>query len=142
MRKTSDALDAGQDNKRAEEEFLAQNKSKEHVVTLPSGLQYKIIKGGNGKKATAEETVEVNNRGTLVNGTQFESTYDANQPATIEVSDSHVIAGLREALKLMPVGAKWQLVIPSRLAYGQRAAGKLIGPYSMLIYELELLAIK
>jgi FKBP-type peptidyl-prolyl cis-trans isomerase FklB len=77
-----------------------------------------------------------------VNGTQFESTYDAGKPATIEVSDPHVIAGLREALKLMPVGAKWQLFIPSRLAYGQRPSGKVIGPYSMLIYELELRAIK
>jgi FKBP-type peptidyl-prolyl cis-trans isomerase len=140
--KVSDQHIAGGNNKKAEEDFLAQNKTKPGVVTLPSGLQYKIIKDGNGKKPTAGDTVEVNYRGTLVDGTQFDNTYEAGQPATIKVSDPHVIAGLREALKLMPVGAKWQLFIPSRLAYGQRAAGKLIGPYSMLIYELELLAIK
>src|ERR1700758_2350614 len=100
------------------------------------------MKAGEGKKATAADTVEVNYRGTLVDGTQFENTYAAGQPASIKVADPHVIAGLREALKLMPVGAKWQLVIPSRLAYGQRPAGRVIGPYSMLIYELDLLAIK
>jgi FKBP-type peptidyl-prolyl cis-trans isomerase len=142
MNKTSDMLIEGQDNKKAEQEFLALNKSKEGVVTLPSGLQYKVINAGEGKKPGAEETVEVNYRGTLVNGTQFESTYDSGQPATIKVSDPHVIAGLREALKLMPVGAKWQLFIPSRLAYGQRPSGRVIGPYSMLIYEVDLLAIK
>jgi FKBP-type peptidyl-prolyl cis-trans isomerase len=140
--KVSDQHIAGGNNKKAEEDFLAQNKTKPGVVTLPSGLQYKIIKDGNGKKPTAGDTVEVNYRGTLVDGTQFDNTYEAGQPATIKVSDPHVIAGLREALKLMPVGAKWQLFIPSRLAYGQRGAGKLIGPYSMLVYELELLAIK
>ena len=142
VRRTSDLLIAGQDNKKAEEQFIAENKTKPGVVTLPSGLEYKIIKQGNGKKPTADDTVEVNYRGTLVDGTQFENTYDAGQPATISLSAQHVIAGLREALQLMPVGSKWQLFIPSRLAYGQRPAGKVIGPYSMLIYELELLAIK
>src|SRR5205809_7078808 len=92
VRKTSDALVAGDDNKKAEEELLARNKSMEGVVTLPSGLQYKIIKGGNGKKPAAGDTVEVNYRSTLVNGTQVESTYDAGKPATIKVADSHVIA--------------------------------------------------
>jgi FKBP-type peptidyl-prolyl cis-trans isomerase FklB len=140
--KTSDQLIAGQENKKAEEEFLAQNSSKSGIITLPSGLQYKVLKDGNGKKPTAEDTVEVNYRGTLVNGTQFENTQDDGQPVTIKVSNPHVIAGLREAVKLMPVGARWQLFIPSRLAYGQRPSGKFIGPYSMLIYELEILSIQ
>lgn len=142
VRKTSDLLVAGQENKQAEKDFVAQNKTKPGVVTLPSGLEYKIVKEGNGKKPTADDTVEVNYRGTLVDGTQFENTYDTGQPATISLSAQHVIAGLREALQLMPVGSKWQLFIPSRLAYGQRPAGKVIGPYSMLIYELELVATK
>jgi FKBP-type peptidyl-prolyl cis-trans isomerase len=141
-KKVGNMLDTGLANRKAQEDFIAQNKTKEGVVTLPSGLQYKIIKSANGKHPAAADTVEVHYRGTLVEGTQFESTYDAGKPATINVSDPHVIAGLREALRLMPVGAKWQLFIPSQLAYGQRAAGKLIGPYSMLIYEMELLAIK
>jgi len=142
VRKTSDMLVAGQDNKKNEEEFLAVNKTKEGVVALPSGLQYKIVKDAKGRKPTAEDTVEVNYRGTLADGTQFDSTYAAGHPSTIKVSDPHVIAGLREALKLMPLGAKWQLFIPSRLAYGQRPSGKQIGPYSLLVYDLELLEIK
>jgi FKBP-type peptidyl-prolyl cis-trans isomerase FklB len=140
--KVSRQLNAGLANKKAEEDFVAQNKTKEGVVTLPSGLQYKIIKDANGKRPSASDSVEVNYRGTLLDGTQFESTYDGGHPATIQVSDPHVIAGLREALKLMPVGAKWQFFIPAQLAYGQRASGKVVGPYSMLVYELELLAIK
>jgi FKBP-type peptidyl-prolyl cis-trans isomerase FklB len=142
VRRTSEQLIAGQENKKAEEEFLAANKAKKGVVVLPSGLQYKIIQDSDGKKAAGDDTVEVNYRGTLVDGTQFESTYEGGQPVTIRVSDPHVIAGLREALKLMPAGAKWQIFIPSRLAFGQRPAGRNIGPYSMLIYEMELLAIK
>jgi FKBP-type peptidyl-prolyl cis-trans isomerase FklB len=140
--KTSERLAAGLDNREKEQKFLAENKDKEGVVTLPSGLQYKIIKAGNGKKPTAEDTVEVHYRGTIVDGTVFENTYDAGQPKTMQLSEFSVIAGLKEALKLMPVGSKWQLFIPSRLAYGQRGAGRVIGPYSMLIYELELVAIK
>ncbi len=140
--KVSDQLNAGLANRKAEEEFVAQNKTREGVVTLPSGLQYKVLKDSNGKRPTAADTVEVNYRGTLVDGTQFDSTYDDGHPATIRVSDPHVIAGLREALKLMPVGAKWELFIPSRLAYGQRASGKVISSYSMLIYELEIVAVK
>jgi len=142
VRRTSDQLVAGQENKKAETEFLAQNKDKKGVVTLPSGLQYKVVSDGEGKKPGAADTVEVHCRGTLLNGTQFENTYNGGHPATIGVSDPHVIAGLREALKLMPVGAKWQLYVPSRLAYGQRPAGTVIGPYSMLVYEVELVGIK
>jgi FKBP-type peptidyl-prolyl cis-trans isomerase FklB len=142
VRKTSDRLLAGESNKKAEEQFLVENKSKEGVVTLPSGLQYKVIKDASGKKASGDDTVEINYRGTLIDGTQFDSSYEAGSPVTFRLSDGHVIAGLREALKLMPVGAKWQVFIPARLAYGQREAGRVIGPYSMLIYEIELLAIK
>jgi FKBP-type peptidyl-prolyl cis-trans isomerase len=142
IRRTSDQLVAGRDNRKSEEEFLAQNRNKTGVVTTPSGLQYMIIKNGTGIKPAGGDSVEVKYRGTLLDGTEFENTYESDQPATIRISDPHVIAGLREALKLMPVGARWKLFIPSRLAYGQRPAGKLIGPYSMLIYEMELVAIK
>jgi FKBP-type peptidyl-prolyl cis-trans isomerase len=139
VKRTSEQLLTGLDNRKAEEEFVTRNQGKEGVVTLPSGLQYKIIRGGMGKKPSAGDTVEVNYRGTLLDGTVFESTYEAGHPATIKVSDAHVIAGLREALKLMPAGASWEIYVPSRLAYGQRPAGKNIGPYSMLVYQLELL---
>ena len=141
VNRTSEQLLAGLDNRKAEEEFMAANQVKEGVVTLASGLQYRIIRDGRGKKPSAGDTVEVNYRGTLIDHTVFESTYDNGHPATIRVSDPHVIAGLREALKLMPTGAKWEIYIPSHLAYGQRPAGRSITPYSMLTYELELLRI-
>ncbi len=142
LKKAGDRLAAGQENKKAGEEFLAANKTREGVVSLPSGLQYKVIKEGAGVKPTKDDTVEVQYRGTLVNGTQFESTYAAGQPKTIEFSDPGVIAGLKEALQIMPVGSTWQLFIPSHLAYGQQGSGRFIGPYSTLILEIELLAIK
>lgn len=142
QKKAGDRLAAGQENKKAGEEFLATNKNREGVVSLPSGLQYKVINEGSGKKPTRDDTVEVQYRGALVNGAQFESTYAAGQPATIKFSDPGVIAGLKEALQLMPVGSKWQVFIPSQLAYGQQGSGRVIGPYSTLIYEIELLAIK
>jgi FKBP-type peptidyl-prolyl cis-trans isomerase len=142
VKKTGDKLSSGLDNKQREQDFLAANKQKEGIVALPSGLQYKVIQQGAGKKPAAADTVEVQYRGTLLDGTQFESTYGTGRPATIKLADIHVIAGLKEALKLMPVGAKWQLFIPSRLAYGQRGTGKLIGPYAMLTYELEMVGIK
>ncbi|MBV8207328.1 MAG: FKBP-type peptidyl-prolyl cis-trans isomerase [Acidobacteria bacterium] len=142
VRKTSDELVAGQENKKSEQNFLEQNKSREGVVTLPSGLQYKVLKLGEGKRPVATDTVELNYRGTLVDGTEFENTYKQGQPARMKVADPHVIAGLREALKLMQPGSEWQVFIPSHLAYGQRGAGKIIGPYSMLIYDIELVAIR
>jgi FKBP-type peptidyl-prolyl cis-trans isomerase len=120
--------------------FLAANKTKEGVVTLPSGLQYKIIKAGDGKKPVATDTVEVNYRGTLINGTEFDSSYKRGQPATFKVTD--VIPGWTEALQLMPVGSKWQVFIPSNLAYAARGAGGVIGPNSTLIFDVELLSIK
>lgn len=141
-KRTEAKLKAGEENKKEGEAFLADNKAKEGVVTLPSGLQYKVLRAGDGQKPTAQDTVEVHYRGTLVNGTQFESTYDGGQPETMQVSEGRIIAGLREALRLMPVGSKWQLFIPSQLAYGQRGSGRFIGPYATLIFELELLALK
>jgi FKBP-type peptidyl-prolyl cis-trans isomerase len=131
---------AGEENKKAGEAFLAQNKSKEGVVSLPSGLQYRILKAGDGKKPTEADTVECNYRGTLVNGTEFDSSYRRGQPATFGVTQ--VIPGWKEALQLMPVGSKWQLFVPPELAYGERGAGREIGPNATLIFEVELLAIK
>jgi len=130
-----------ENNKKEGEAFLAANKSKEGVVTLPSGLQYKILKQGTGPKPTAGDTVECNYRGTLINGTEFDSSYKRGQPATFPVSG--VIKGWTEALQLMPVGSKWQLFIPSNLAYGERGTpGGEIGPNATLIFEVELLSIQ
>jgi FKBP-type peptidyl-prolyl cis-trans isomerase FklB len=120
--------------------FLEANKTKEGVVTLPSGLQYKILKAGDGKKPTEADTVEVNYRGTLIDGTEFDSSYKRNQPATFPVKG--IIKGWAEALQLMPVGSRWQLFIPPQLGYGERGAGQAIGPNATLIFEVELLAIK
>ena len=133
MQQASDA------NKKEGDAFLAANKGKEGVVTLPSGLQYKILKEGTGPKPTASDTVVCNYRGTLVNGTEFDSSYKRGQPATFPVSG--VIKGWTEALQLMPVGSKWQLVIPPDLAYGERAPAE-IGPNSTLVFEVELLSIQ
>lgn len=131
---------AAENNKKAGEAFLADNKTKEGVVTLPSGLQYKILKAGEGKTPTDADTVECNYRGTLINGAEFDSSYRRGQPATFKVTG--VIPGWREALKLMPVGSKWQIFIPPQLAYGERGVGRDIGPNATLIFDLELLAIK
>ena len=122
------------------EAFLAANKSKEGVVTLPSGLQYKILTAGTGPKPTASDTVKCNYRGTLIDGKEFDSSYKSGQPATFGVGQ--VIKGWTEALQLMPVGSKWQLFIPSNLAYGERGAGSEIGPNATLIFEVELLSIE
>jgi FKBP-type peptidyl-prolyl cis-trans isomerase FklB len=132
--------EAGEENKKAGDAFLAANKSKDGVVALPSGLQYKILKEGTGAKPTASDTVECNYRGTLINGTEFDSSSKHGGPATFPVGG--VIKGWTEALQLMPVGSKWQLFIPSDLAYGERGAGGDIGPDETLIFEVELLSIK
>jgi FKBP-type peptidyl-prolyl cis-trans isomerase FklB len=121
-------------------EFLAANKAKDGVVTTASGLQYKIITAGTGPKPAATDTVVCNYRGTLINGTVFDSSYDRGKPLTIAVN--HVIPGWTEALQLMPVGSKWQLFIPSDLAYGPRSAGPNVGPNSTLIFDVELLSIQ
>jgi FKBP-type peptidyl-prolyl cis-trans isomerase len=130
----------GAANKKEGEAFLAGNKGKESIVTLPSGLEYKILKQGTGPKPTANDTVVCNYKGTLINGTEFDSSYKRGQPATFPVSG--VIKGWTEALQLMPVGSKWQLFIPSDLAYGDRGAGPDIGPDSTLIFEVELMSIE
>jgi FKBP-type peptidyl-prolyl cis-trans isomerase len=134
------AQQVGQANKKEGEEFLAANKGKPGVVTLPSGLEYKILKEGSGPKPTAADSVVCNYRGTLINGTEFDSSYKRGQPLTFPVSG--VIKGWTEALQLMPVGSKWQLFIPSDLAYGERGAGADIGPDATLIFEVELLSIQ
>src|SRR5436305_14617216 len=134
------AQQVGMSNKKEGEDFLAANKSKEGVVTLPSGLQYKILKEGTGPKPSTTDTVVCNYRGTLINGTEFDSSYKRGQPATFPVNG--VIKGWTEALQLMPVGSKWQLFIPPDLAYGQRGAGADIGPNATLIFEVELLSIQ
>jgi FKBP-type peptidyl-prolyl cis-trans isomerase FklB len=130
----------GKKNKDEGEAFLAENKKKEGIKTLPSGLQYKIIKAGAGKKPKLADTVTAQYRGTLINGTEFDSSYKRGQPATFKVSG--VIPGWTEALQLMEEGAKWQLFIPSNLAYGERGAGGLIGPNATLIFEVELVSIQ
>jgi len=133
--------EVGKKNKVDGETFLAENKKKEGVKTLPSGLQYKVIKAGTGKKPKADDTVTVNYRGTLINGTEFDSSYKRGQPATFPVSGG-IIAGWTEALKLMGEGAKWELFIPSNLAYGERGTSGIIGPNATLIFEIELVSIK
>lgn len=121
------------------EKFLEENKQKEGVVALRSGLQYKILKEGNGPKPKASDTVKCHYEGRLINGAIFDSSYKRNEPAEFPVSG--VIAGWVEALQLMPVGSKWQLYIPSELAYGSHGAGQSIGPNETLIFDVELLAI-
>jgi len=129
------------ENKKAGEAFLVANKTKEGVVTLPSGLQYKIIKEGTGPKPMAEDTVLCHYRGTLVDNTEFDSSYKRGEPLKIPVGG--VIKGWTEAIQLMPVGSKWQLYIPSDLAYGDRGApGSPIGPNSALIFDVELISIE
>jgi FKBP-type peptidyl-prolyl cis-trans isomerase len=131
---------AGQANQKEGEAFLAANKSKEGVVALPSGLQYKILKQGTGPMPTLNDSVVCNYRGTLINRTEFDSSYKRGEPATFPVNG--VIKGWTEALQLMPVGSKWQLFVPSALAYGDRGAGADIGPGATLIFEVELLSIQ
>jgi FKBP-type peptidyl-prolyl cis-trans isomerase FklB len=137
----AEAKVAADKNKAEGEAFLAANKAKDGVVTLPSGVQYKIITAGTGKKPLATETVVCQYRGTLIDGTEFDSSYKRNAPATFGVGQ--VIKGWTEVLQLMPVGSKWQVFIPSALAYGERGAPPAgIGPNTMLIFEIELVSIK
>lgn len=129
-----------QKNKEAGEKFLAENKTKPGVVALPSGLQYQILKEGNGPKPTAADKVKTHYHGTLIDGTVFDSSVERGQPISFPVGG--VIKGWTEALQLMPVGSKWRLFIPSDLAYGERQAGPKIGPNSALIFDVELLDIE
>ncbi len=127
-------------NKEAGEKFLAENAKKEGVVTTESGLQYKVIKAGKGAIPTKKSKVKVHYKGTLIDGTQFDSSYDRKEPVTFGVTE--VIKGWTEALQLMPVGSKWELYIPQDLAYGKRETGEHIKPYSALIFEVELIGIE
>lgn len=121
------------------EAFLAENAKKDGIQVTDSGLQYEIITEGTGDIPTAASTVRTHYRGTLIDGTEFDSSYNRGQPAEFPVGG--VIAGWTEALKLMPVGSKWKLYIPYQLAYGERGAGGSIGPYQALVFDIELLAI-
>lgn len=131
---------AADKNKADGQAFLEANKSKEGVKTTASGLQYKVITEGTGPKPTPNDTVVCNYRGTLIDGKEFDSSYKRGEAATFPIGG--VIKGWTEALQLMPVGSKWQLFIPSDLAYGERGAGAEIGPNSTLIFEVELISIK
>ncbi|HEU4552383.1 MAG TPA: FKBP-type peptidyl-prolyl cis-trans isomerase [Chitinophaga sp.] len=127
-------------NKEAGEKFLAENKTRPGVVTLPDGLQYLVLKEGTGPKPTAADKVKTHYHGTLIDGTVFDSSVDRGQPVSFPVGG--VIKGWTEALQLMPVGSKWRLFIPADLAYGDRQAGPKIGPGSTLIFDVELLEIE
>ena len=142
LRKKQEAMMAvlGESNKREGDAFLAANKSQEGVTTLPDGLQYKILRAGDGPKPGASDSVVCNYRGMLLNNKEFDSSYKRGQPATFPVGG--VIKGWTEALQLMPVGSKWQLFVPAELGYGAHGAGADIGPNSTLIFEIELISIQ
>ena len=140
VRQADSQKQLGEKNKKDGEVFLAANKAKEGVVTLPSGLQYRILKSGDGKRPTAGDTVVCHHRGTRIDGTEFDSSYKRNKPTTLPLR--HAIKGWREALQLMPVGSRWQLFIPAHLAYGARGARPSIGPNQVLVFEVELLSIE
>lgn len=130
---------AAEDNRKKGEAFLAENKTKEGVMILPSGLQYKVLKKGSGKKPQDGSTVEVAYRGVTLSGAEFDST-EPGKTASLKLPE--LIPGWREALTLMPTGSKWQIVIPPQLAYGARGAGTDIGPNETLMFEVELVAVK
>lgn len=131
---------AGEKNEKVGVEFLAANKKKEGVIETASGLQYKVLKAGSGDMAKATDTVVVHYKGTLINGTEFDSSYKRNEPTSFRVNQ--VIQGWQEALQLMNPGAKYQLAIPGKLAYGPRGGGSQIGPNETLLFDVELLEIK
>ncbi len=127
-------------NRISGEKFLEENKKKEGIVTLPSGLQYQIMKAGDGPKPASSDKVKTHYHGTLIDGTVFDSSVQRGEPITFPVTG--VIPGWIEALQLMPVGSKWKLFIPQNLAYGSRGSGPTIKPYSALVFEVELLGIE
>jgi len=131
---------AAQDNRNKEKEFLAANSKKDGIRQTDSGLQYKVIEAGDGKKPGPGAEVEVHYRGTLIDGTEFDSSYKRGESITLGLDN--VIKGWQEALAMMPVGSKWQIYVPSELAYGERGAGNTIGPNETLIFDIELLSIK
>ena len=139
QRMDAKAKEEGAANRKEGEAFLAANKGKEGVTTLPDGLQYKILKAGSGAKPSPTDTVTCNYRGTLLNGKEFDSSYKRGQPASFPLNG--VIKGWTEALQLMPVGSKWQLFIPADMAYGDHAPSAEIAPGDTLIFEVELISI-
>ena len=134
------AAEAGKAAKAAGEEFLAENAKKDGVVTLPSGLQYQVLKEGNGKKPSATDQVVCHYEGTLIDGTVFDSSYKRNEPATFGLNQ--VIAGWTEGVQLMSEGAKYRFFIPYNLAYGERGAGAQIPPFAALVFDVELIQVK
>jgi FKBP-type peptidyl-prolyl cis-trans isomerase FklB len=128
----------GEKNKKESEAFLAENKTKPGVITQPSGLQYKVIEEGRGQSPKSNDTVTVNYRGALIDGTEFDSSYQRGQPATFAANQ--VIKGWAEALQLMKDGAKWKLFIPPNLAYGEAGSGRKIGPGAALVFDVELIS--
>lgn len=134
------AAEAGKVAKAAGEVFLAENGKKDGVVTLPSGLQYQVLKEGNGKKPSATDQVVCHYEGTLIDGTVFDSSYQRNQPATFGLNQ--VIAGWTEGVQLMQEGAKYRFFIPYNLAYGERGAGAQIPPFAALVFDVELIEVK
>ncbi len=141
MEKQAEAMrQLGEKNRAEGEKFLAENAKKEGVKTLPSGLQYKVITPGTGKTPKATDTVVTQYRGMLIDGTEFDSSYKRGEPATFPVSG--VIPGWTEALQLMKEGAKWQIFVPPNLAYGERGAGREIGPNATLVFDVELISVK
>jgi FKBP-type peptidyl-prolyl cis-trans isomerase len=140
IKSMAERKEQGEANKKKGKEFLERNKTKEGVVTIESGLQYKILKKGTGASPKATDTVRCHYRGTTIDGKEFDSSYKRGEPATFPLN--RVIKGWTEGLQLMKEGGKWQFFIPSELAYGSRGAGRDIGPNEVLIFEIELLGIE
>ncbi len=140
QKRIKDREQLGINNKEAGEKFLAENRKKEGVVTLKSGVQYKVIEKGAGRKPKPTDKVVVHYRGTLIDGTEFDSSYKRKQPATFAVNG--VVKGWQEIIPMMKEGAKWHVAIPSDMAYGKRGAGGLIGPNAALVFEIKLVGIK
>jgi FKBP-type peptidyl-prolyl cis-trans isomerase FklB len=139
QRATLKKQQAMSDNKKKGDEFLAEYKTQKDVLALPNGVLYKVIKEGDGRKPLESDMVEVNYRGALINGVEFDAT-EPGHPANLKVSS--LIAGWKQALSMMPTGSKWHIVIPPQLAYGERGVGSDIGPNEVLVFDLELIAIK
>ena len=139
-RKEAAAAEAGRAAKAVGEDFLAENAKKDNIVVLPSGLQYEVIREGNGKKPSATSKVKGHYEGTLIDGTKFDSSYDRGEPATFGLNQ--VIAGWTEGLQLMSEGAKYRFFIPYNLGYGERGAGASIPPYAALVFDVELIEVQ
>ena len=139
-RKEAAAAEAGRAAKAVGEDFLAENAKKDNIVVLPSGLQYEVIREGNGKKTSATSKVKCHYEGTLIDGTKFDSSYDRGEPATFGLNQ--VIAGWTEGLQLMSEGAKYRFFIPYNLGYGERGAGASIPPYAALVFDVELIEVQ